>query len=521
MTWSRRRLGLAGTVALVLIVSLVLLAVRLGGDDGARDAAEGGGASLPPSSTARPGVLPPGATKLAAAASVEAVYNGARLRLDVQPLVRSGSLTVLTAQLTAVQVPDGDTVTIGDNFAARGEPGAGYDLSDVRLFAPEPGLLARPATSAGGKPATTRLGNESGLKVGETAGLRIVYGALPAEVRRADVLWPTLGVIPGLPVVDGELPPVPPFDDEPEPRDVDLAGVTGQVRPVTARAAELEGAVTTERAPERTKVVLAADVLFALDRADLSPQASAALDRAVAQIEAAGPGPVRVTGHTDDQGTEQYNLDLSRRRAQAVATALAPRLAPDRYPLEVSGRGEAEPAATGTTPEARSANRRVELLVERRQRSEPVPAPSAPPSGGGPAATGAEGLTFRGGGDGRDRLRAERAVRQGSWLRIDLSTTREPGNPAIDDFLDLRDVPRGRLQPDTSGAGVLDGSVVRLAAVDATGTCACASDRGGSILPMEPRRFSVWVASPSRLGPTVAVQLPRNQGRLVDVPVTS
>ncbi len=69
---------------------------------------------------------------------------------------------------------------------------------------------------------------------------------------------------------------------------------------------------------------------------------------------------------------------------------------------------------------------------------------------------------------------------------------------------------------------MLDGSVVRLAAVDATGTCACASARGGtSILLMEQRRFSVWVASPLRPGATVAVQLRRDQGRLVDVPVTS
>lgn len=115
-----------------------------------------------------------------------------------------------------------------------------------------------------------------------------------------------------------------------------------------------------------------------------------------------------MTGHTDDQGTDQYNLDLSNRRAQSVAVALATRLGADRFPRTVSGRGEAEPAVKGTSPEDRAANRRVELLVERPQRAAPTPALTMLPPGGGPTANGPEGIVFDQSDGSRLRIRAER-----------------------------------------------------------------------------------------------------------------
>ena len=86
------------------------------------------------------------------------------------------------------------------------------------------------------------------------------------------------------------------------------------------------------------RVDLAADVLFAVDSADLAPPAQASLVAAAEGVRAREPGPVQVVGHTDDQGTPEYNLDLSRRRAQSVADALGPLLGP-AYPLDVQARG--------------------------------------------------------------------------------------------------------------------------------------------------------------------------------------
>lgn len=515
----RRVVIVVVAVAVAVVLLLVLLFATTGDDSG-----DGNRPTTTTSGTTAGSGRSSSSVRLPDPARViEGSLSGARVRLALQPLVRTGSSTVLTAVLTVVEAPERGSFSIGDSFTARGEGGnLSYDLSDVRLFAADQGVLASPATGANGKAATSSLGNEPGLKRGDSAGLRVAFGAMPPAAQRADVLWPHLGVVPDVPIKEGAVPELPSFGELPA-RDVELAGVSGKVQPVTARSSELEGTVKTEQAPERTKVVLASDVLFALDSADLSAEAKVALDRGAAQIEAAGPGPVKVTGHTDDQGTDQYNLDLSNRRAQAVAAAL--RLPPEQYPREVSGRGESEPAVKGTAPDARAANRRVELLVERRQRAAPVPAPAAPPPGGGPTAKGTEGLVFEQSDGSQLRLRAERAVRQGSWLRVDLTATveRNDKDGTTDFLVDLRDASRRPfLRADASGVGVLDGSLLRLPAVDPDGDfCACANTLFGvSILGLEERRLSVWVGAPAAAG-AVVVQLPRGQGRLLDVPVAA
>jgi outer membrane protein OmpA-like peptidoglycan-associated protein len=69
-----------------------------------------------------------------------------------------------------------------------------------------------------------------------------------------------------------------------------------------------------------------------------------------------------VEGHTDSIGTDQANLDLSRRRAAAVKTALASRYQVDGARLTTTGYGESRPKDTNDTLEGRARNRRVELV---------------------------------------------------------------------------------------------------------------------------------------------------------------
>lgn len=513
MTAGRRTQLLAAVAAAVL---LFLLATCGGGDD---EPAPRASADPTADATSEPsdeavGQLPE------PAASIEGDLQGGRVRLDVQPLVRTGAATVLTAELTVLEAPDSGSLTVGSAFAARGQGSGTFDLSDVRLFAPDGGLLASPA-EVGGEAATTSLSRAPGLEQDQRAGLRVVFPELPATVDTADVLWPLLGTLTGLPIQDGELPELPPFGDEDEPRDVEADGATGEALPVAARSSELAGAVRTEAAPERTLVVLAADVLFALDSADLSEQARAAIDRAAAQVHAAGPGPVQVTGHTDDQGSDAYNRDLSNRRAQAVADALAAALPPDQYPPQVQGLGEQQPAVEGTSVEARAANRRVELLVERPQEQEATPVAAEPPPGGGPSVPGAEGIAFPQSDGGVMRIAAGGAEREGEWLRVDLSATVEAVEGDTTDMLvDLRDTTRRSLRADASGVGVLDGGTLLLPAVVEDGPCACANTLFGLSAELGERRsFSVYVQAPTTSGSTVTVQLPKEQGRLLDVPV--
>lgn len=74
---------------------------------------------------------------------------------------------------------------------------------------------------------------------------------------------------------------------------------------------------------------------------------------------------VRVVGHTDTQGDDAFNLDLSQRRSeQVIARLVALGVSPDRLTSE--GRGAREPVATNRTSKGRAQNRRVEFLIDAR-----------------------------------------------------------------------------------------------------------------------------------------------------------
>lgn len=101
---------------------------------------------------------------------------------------------------------------------------------------------------------------------------------------------------------------------------------------------------------------------FELDSASLRPQAYPLLNQAVKVLEEFANARVKIVGHTDNQGTEAYNLDLSQRRAQSVAAYLIGHgIAAER--LEPIGRGEMLAIASNATKEGRAQNRRVEFLV--------------------------------------------------------------------------------------------------------------------------------------------------------------
>jgi outer membrane protein OmpA-like peptidoglycan-associated protein len=111
----------------------------------------------------------------------------------------------------------------------------------------------------------------------------------------------------------------------------------------------------------RGMVMTLSDVLFDTGQATLKPGADRALDR-LAQFFKDSPGThVIIEGHTDSVGTDDYNLGLSQRRAQAVANALTSRgVSTDR--LQTKGLGKSYPVASNETQAGRQQNRRVEII---------------------------------------------------------------------------------------------------------------------------------------------------------------
>jgi len=71
-----------------------------------------------------------------------------------------------------------------------------------------------------------------------------------------------------------------------------------------------------------------------------------------------------VVGHTDNTGTYEYNLDLSRRRAAAVVEALTRGHGVAAARLKAVGVGPVAPVASNATEEGRAKNRRVELVAQ-------------------------------------------------------------------------------------------------------------------------------------------------------------
>jgi len=102
-------------------------------------------------------------------------------------------------------------------------------------------------------------------------------------------------------------------------------------------------------------------VNFLTDSDQLTEQSLTILDGVAATLTA-NPGiRVQVAGHTDSQGEDVYNKDLSERRAASVVNYLVGKgVASDN--LQAAGFGEEQPVADNGTAEGRAENRRVELV---------------------------------------------------------------------------------------------------------------------------------------------------------------
>jgi len=116
------------------------------------------------------------------------------------------------------------------------------------------------------------------------------------------------------------------------------------------------------RDTDRGLVLTLGDVLFDTGAATLKPGAATTIDRLAQFMRDYPERAVRIEGHTDAIGSDDANLGLSERRAQAVREALLAR-GLDEARIATLGLGEARPIAGNDTPGGRQQNRRVEIVV--------------------------------------------------------------------------------------------------------------------------------------------------------------
>ena len=104
-------------------------------------------------------------------------------------------------------------------------------------------------------------------------------------------------------------------------------------------------------------------ILFDTDSSDIKPESAAALTEIAAFLSDAADLNVVIVGHTDNQGSLEYNLGLSSRRAQAVVDALVQQYGIEGGRLQHAGAAFLAPVAPNTTSEGRALNRRVEVIA--------------------------------------------------------------------------------------------------------------------------------------------------------------
>ena len=106
--------------------------------------------------------------------------------------------------------------------------------------------------------------------------------------------------------------------------------------------------------------MLRAPVYFEYDQDELSSDARVTLDAKLPYLSANASVKMRLVGHTDSRGSDEYNLALGQRRAAAVKRYLVERgIATAR--LEVVSMGEEQPASSGDDESEFGRNRRVEF----------------------------------------------------------------------------------------------------------------------------------------------------------------
>jgi outer membrane protein OmpA-like peptidoglycan-associated protein len=146
-----------------------------------------------------------------------------------------------------------------------------------------------------------------------------------------------------------------------------VGGATGAVigHKMDKQAKEIQSQVPgakVDRVGEGIVVEFNEKILFATNQYTLNAVASSNLDKLATVLKSYPDTDIEIQGHTDSQGSDDYNMTLSEKRAASVATYLkAKGVASSR--IKTKGFGETAPVATNDTEAGRAQNRRVNFLI--------------------------------------------------------------------------------------------------------------------------------------------------------------
>jgi outer membrane protein OmpA-like peptidoglycan-associated protein len=111
------------------------------------------------------------------------------------------------------------------------------------------------------------------------------------------------------------------------------------------------------------RITMTNQTAFETNSTDIKPGFHTTMDKVADIVVRYNKTTLTVVGHTDDVGTNQYNQQLSERRAHSVANYLEAKRV-NSVRLAIAGKGEAQPIESNATETGRQANRRVEIYLE-------------------------------------------------------------------------------------------------------------------------------------------------------------
>ncbi len=127
--------------------------------------------------------------------------------------------------------------------------------------------------------------------------------------------------------------------------------------------AQLQGTgVSVTRVGDQIILNMPSNITFDSGSSDIKPQFRATLQSVALVLQRFDKTIVDVLGHTDSDGSQEYNMNLSRQRAIAVANVISAQ-GIDARRFYIDGRGETNPIASNATEAGKAQNRRVEIRI--------------------------------------------------------------------------------------------------------------------------------------------------------------
>lgn len=154
--------------------------------------------------------------------------------------------------------------------------------------------------------------------------------------------------------------PPPPPPSEPPPPAVEAPAPTPAPEPVVVEAPKVDEAAARRARIQARMGEVFKPIYFAYDQSTLGADGKATAEAIAKLLQEAPEMTLRVEGHADERGTNEYNLALGERRAQAVQQYLVS-YGVDASRVSVLSYGEEKPASDGKDESAWSLNRRAEF----------------------------------------------------------------------------------------------------------------------------------------------------------------